>query len=266
MTLNRELMSLLKDKMGNVSGRRVYQKLKEIENDQLLSREESVCFLAHTYNIPLRKYFDEETIKDVRDTIQKGKIFTTKLNVAKRNEIKETVLKLDSEKVFKSIKEPLIPQSIIADAKKMASYYPVFYIFENSIRNFIMLVMEKKHGKDWWMTEVINNQHLKSIHDKKVEQRKTAENENRYHGKRGAHEIFYTDLEDLYKIIDNNFPDFGPILNKKKSFYEHMIETINLSRRIIAHNNPLNKRDFDRIKHAFNDWCDQLNLAKETLR
>lgn len=265
MSLNKNLITEISKKMGNVSNRRVYQKIKEIEEEQLLSKEEAACFLAHSYKIPLKKYFDQDTIKSVRDIIQQGKIQPVKITTMKNIEIKETLFKVDFDKIFRDIKEPILPQTIIKEAREMANYYPLFYIFENSIRNFIMLVMKNKYGEDWWNKKINNNKHFNKI-CQEVENRKKAENENRFHSKRGAHEIFYTDIDDLNKIIDIFFPDFKPILNQPKSFYDHMLRTINLSRRIIAHNNPLNKRDFDRIKHAFADWCDQLNLAKERLR
>jgi len=265
MALNKDFIKELCKRMRNVSKRRVYQKIKEIEEEQLLSKEEAACILGHTCKVSLKKYFDQDVIKGAREILQKGKIQTIRVPSSSKIEVKETLFKVGFDKIFRDIKEPLLPKSIINDAKKMVSYYPLFYIFENSIRNFIIQAMRKKYGEDWWNTKLRMNNHFNKI-CQKVDIRRVAENENRFHGKRGAHEIYYTDIDDLNKIIDIYFPDFRPILNQPKSFYDHMLRTINLSRRIIAHNNPLAKRDFDRIKHAFADWCDQLNLAKGKLR
>ena len=124
--------------------------------------------------------------------------------------------------------------------------------------------MTNKYGKDWWSTKIAPSPHFRKT-QQEIESRKTADNENRFHGHRGSHEIFYTDIEDLNKIIEQFFEDFRPILKQPKSWYDNMLRTINLSRRIIAHNNPLTERDFDRVKHNFADWCDQLVLAKENL-
>lgn len=264
MHLNQDLIKEISKKMGGVTKTRVRQKIKEIEEEQLLSKEAAACFLAHSLNLPLNNYFDHDVLKDVRETKQKGNIKPIKVYSTKKVEIKETLFKVDFDKIFRDIKEPLLPQSILNDAKEMATYYPLFYVFENSIRNFIIVVMRKNYGKDWWNNKIKTNKYfIKTCRE--VEGRKKAEDENRFHGKRVSHEIFYTDIDGLKKIINIFFPDFKPILNQEKFFYEHMFQTINLSRNIIAHNNPLNKRDFDRIKHAFSDWCDQLNRAKEKL-
>lgn len=241
----------------------VYRAIQQVENDCMITKEEAACLLAHKYKIPLKKYFGEDVIRSARTAVPSFSSIASKTGKKTVSETKKTVT-INIDKTFQGINEPLLPSSVITDARKMAEYYPLFYVFENSIRNFINLVLVGKYGKDWWNVKITGNNHLRSI-DTEVQRRKNAENEHRFHGKRGAHEIYYTDLEHLKKIIEHYFPDFKPVLNQEKSFYEHMLRTINLSRRIIAHNNPLNDRDFNRIRTAFADWCDQLDIAKGKL-
>lgn len=264
MSLDKKIVKELASKMGNVSPRRVYQRLKEIEDEQIVTKEEAACILAYYHKISMKKFFDKSIIKNVREIIQKSNIQPIKVTTNKRVEIKESVFHIDTDGALKKIKEPFLPQTIIEDAKSMAKYYPLLYVFENSIRNFIQLVMTKKYSKDWWSIKISTNKHFKKV-CQEVGSRKAADNENRFHGKRGSHEIFYTDIDDLSKIIEHYFNDFKPLMRKKKFWYDSMLSTMNLSRRIIAHNNPLTKRDFDRIKYNFADWCDQLTLAKENL-
>src|SRR3989304_2119002 len=219
MTISNQLINELSAKMDNVSNRRVYQRHKEIEEEQLISKIQAACILAYHHKIPLKKFFDDATIAVVREIIQKGKIHAVKVTTNKKIEVRETVFKIDVDGTLKNIKEPLLPKSIVEDARSMSKYYPLFYVFENSIRNFIYLVMSKKYGKDWWSTKISTSQHFRNT-CREVESRKAADNDNRFHGKRGSHEIFYTDIDDLSKIIEQHFSDFEPLMKKKKFWYD----------------------------------------------
>jgi len=212
--------------------------------------------VAYELGIPIkiiRKYFDEEVIKNVRSFLQpeKPEKRESRKVIKEKTIVKIKSLKINLDKVFKEIKEPLLPLRIFEEAKKMAECYPIFYVFENSIRNFIILIMERKYGKNWWMDKV-----PKRI-QREVEDRMKKERENRWHYKRGSHPIFYTNFGDLKDIIINNwdmfkqyFPDQPWIISR--------LNDLELSRNIIAHNNPLPEKEIRRIKMYFEDWVKQI--------
>jgi hypothetical protein len=150
------------------------------------------------------------------------------------------------------IEDPILPKSIVDDASKMADTYLMIYIFENSVRNLIRNVLETKYGKYWWDSHV-----SKPVKDT-VEKRKEQENENRWHGKRGEHPIFYTDISELNSIITKNWDDFKDIIQKDHTWIKHKIEEIKTSRNVVAHNNPLEKDDIQRIEVNFKDWFKQI--------
>jgi hypothetical protein len=265
LTIGKDLIRELSTRLG-VTDRRVYQRIKGIEDQRLISKEEAACLLAHSEGMSrgdIRRYFPSETVKNVSRMIQDSAIILQEVD-DRRKKARKSTHKQNKSTLSCVPREPLLLQAIFDDARKMAEYYQCFYIFENSIRNFISMVMSFKYGDNWWQERVVSNQNLNQVCGN-VNTRKKAENKDRFHGKRGAHEIYYTDIDDLRKIIETFFPDLKPFLKQPKSFLDHMLRTLNLSRRVIAHSNPLTRRDFERIKQAFSDWCDQLSVVKERL-
>jgi len=87
---------------------------------------------------------------------------------------------------------------------------------------------------------------------------------NPWHGKRGSAPIFYTLIDDLKSIIKNNWGDFASLF-PNQTWIDTRIGEIERSRNIIAHNNPLAKRDIDRIKLYFEDWEAQVKTIKNKI-
>lgn len=153
------------------------------------------------------------------------------------------------------IPNPGLPDHILLDAKKMLSVYPYLYLFENSVRNFIIDVMAQKHGPEWWKQKVGNP--IQS----KAEDRMEKDGRNRWHGKRGQHPIFYVDIDDLRAIITTNEQDFRdkfPAVRRPLEWVQQRIEEIEISRNVVAHNNPLADNDIARLKVYFKDWVEQM--------
>ena len=128
----------------------------------------------------------------------------------------------------------------------------LFYVFENLLRYVIMSVLEKKYGKDWWTTVTIS----RDIRDE-FERRKKAEGRDRWVGKRGSHEIFYTDLGDLGLIINSNYGDFKDIF-PNLTWIKSRVDDLEKSRNVLAHNNLLPNNEMKRIKIYLKDLQNQL--------
>lgn len=131
--------------------------------------------------------------------------------------------------------------------------YSIMFALENSIRIFIMRTLLDIFGKNWW-DQLQGKKSLKEI-VRRVSDRKTRESENWYHSKRGVHEIYYTDYGDLLRIIRV----FNSIFSKyfKKGAAKNLIaklEELGPTRNIIAHNNPITRKDLERLKVHARDW------------
>jgi hypothetical protein len=141
------------------------------------------------------------------------------------------------------------------EATRMAAVYPILYAFENSVREFIDGHLTNAYGDKWSDDPRIVNTTIKS----RVERNRNAQTRHRYHSRRTARFIYYTDLGDLPLIAhsENGWKVFKPLLPSDK-WLPGIVEKIEASRNVVAHMNPLAKRDVDRIRLNFEDWMEQI--------
>ena len=257
----RELIQA-KVKLGQAS---FYRKLKQIREDLSYSipNEIAVYVLASENGIDPLPFIQDHEKEDYRQAIQMRRKSTEppKLTVLKTGK-KETVL--TTKKIVIHIPNmpeyevPNLHRSIIEDAARMSESYPVIYLFENSVREFIKEVLDKKKP-DWW--DKVN-----SGIKKRVEDRKSTETQNAYHGRTRVHPIQYVDFDDLRNIIQNNakiFNDYMPDNNVE--YIQQKLREIKDSRNILMHCNPLTENDTKRVNVYFIDWQNQLISIKEKL-
>lgn len=166
------------------------------------------------------------------------------------NSTPKTIIRVIEAPNMPEVKSPNLSKKIYSDAEKMTEVYYYLYLFENSVRHFILEKMQK-YGENWWETKV-----SKPV-QKNVQNKINQEQKNKWHGKRGQHPIFYTVISDLSSIISVNWIDFKEDLPSQEWFNQRILE-IELSRNTIAHNNPLENRDFNRLKMYFYDWAKQI--------
>ena len=148
----------------------------------------------------------------------------------------------------------------VSEAERMANEaYPMLYVFENSVREFVDGHLTDAYEKDWHLDPDI----VKGDIRKKVERNRNSEAKTRYHSSRQARFIYYTDIGDLVdiyrsmkgvKVLQPLFPS--------DSWFPSTIEKIEASRHVVAHMNPVAKRDLDRIRLNLEDWLDQTKDAQ----
>lgn len=129
--------------------------------------------------------------------------------------------------------------------------YLAFFVFENSVREVVSERLSERVGADWWDTTASSP--LKT----KVTKRQESEGRDRWHMRRGATEIYYTDFGDLASIIRNNwehFEDLFPDVNWVVSRFDELEK----SRNIVAHNNLLESHEVGRITLYLRDWVRQV--------
>ena len=148
---------------------------------------------------------------------------------------------------------PFLVSTDIDNAHKMAELYIIVHCYENSVRRFIEMILQKEIGNNWW--DSVKNREL----DEKFTTRKTKEEKARWIGSRGAlSPLYYLDWTDLVKIFRKEESRFLPYINDLK-FVEMRFEELERTRNVLAHNGILpSDDDFERLIIYFKDWCKQL--------
>lgn len=129
--------------------------------------------------------------------------------------------------------------------------YLAFFCLENAVRELVIERMTDTFGNDWWGTCASSDLR------KRVEQRQDKEGNNRWHIRRGAQEIYYTDFGDLLTIIRNNWTQFEDLFPDQNWLANRLTE-LEASRNIIAHSNTLDDRELLRVKMYLQDWTRQV--------
>lgn len=225
---------------------------------------EAYSVLCQQNGIDTSRYLSSEEAKRVRDVYQ---LIQPKSNgqISERNGGKNSlqgIIPSISKKVSKTkLKDPLLPSNTLVNAVEMSKVYAKLFVFENSLRVFVSLIMEKKYGNDWW--NLLNTP--KAIQMKRgAEKRMADEKRNPWHGKRGSHPIYYTDLSDFADFIDEKWPDFKEFFPSKE-WIKTRIDEISRSRNCVDHHNCLNDNDISRLNVYFEDWFIQLDSSKQLL-
>lgn len=250
--INQKVVDLLRQKTKlSVPG--LYKAIdrKKSRMGYAYSTETAAYVLASENQIDISKFLQPNELAEVREAMKSNQSLQSH-NTSKVQ--KNVVVYLDKEL---KIDCPNVPASVLKDAKKMSEVYPYLYVFENSIRYFIIDILNK-YGKDWWSTKV----NLK-IREKAAD-RQRKEGRNKWHGNRGEHPIFYVDIDDLQNIITSNFDDFKdklPAVDRPVEWLKNRMEEVELSRNIVAHHNPLSDDDIARVKMYFKDWIKQFAMS-----
>ncbi len=240
------------------SKRRIYEMIDDTRKKHkfAISKETAAYLVAADYGIDISKEVSVDELGKVREVsrIQQPVAEASRSFSSKRGKTQPINMQIGQLR----IEDIPLPKKLVEEANDMSKVYPVVYLFENSIRQLILSVMQKKHGQHWWSSKAP----LKAR--QKVEERKRNEDKNRWHCKRGSHDAYYTDIDDLTSIITNNWEDFKYIL-PSMDWVRVKISEIEQSRNVIAHNNPLAKRDRDRINVDFLDWVSQVGKFIEPM-
>jgi len=243
--LKSDLLNHLKVTPGRLS-----QILKNIKQELgPMSTEDATYVKAHQEGFDLTKYLENKIVDRIRDLLKKTSI-NSKPSYSKTKgkfrSTKHVFIKLQEESSLK-ILDALLSTTLAKDAQKMAIVYPKYYILENSIRVVIKRILENIYATNWWITKV-----QKDVRDN-VKDRMDRESKQPWHGKRGQHEIFYSNFGDLKRIIINNWNDFKDLF-PSQAWIAQKLDELEHPRNVMAHHNPVSKIDEKRIDLYLHDW------------
>jgi Swt1-like HEPN len=228
------------------------------------TNEQALFVLAHENGMKLSNYLTPEQIGEVRGLVQGRPVVAapSRTNGGARATRKSSPRLVSV--VIANVKVGEIPglkASHAQEAKAMGErVYPTMYLFENSVRDVIERVLKAKYGTDWWQVAVPGKVREQATQFAEDEKRDT------WHSKRGRREIDYLQLPQLWKIIKHKWNDFEPLFPQGQAWVQSMIENdMNVSRRVIAHMNPLEADDIASLEASFRKWVKHLKAVADKL-
>lgn len=145
----------------------------------------------------------------------------------------------------------LLEQRLVARAREMAVVYSAIAAFENAVRYFIEKRLLEEVGENWWIECVPEKRR------QRAESRRDEEDRIRWHAKRGASLLEYTEIEDLKAVLVTKQDVFLPIV-QSIDWAKHILDTVEHSRNIIMHSGYLEHDDVERLAIAMRDWLTQI--------
>lgn len=188
-----KLRKALLTKLG-ITKQALSLRVQKQKKSLLVTTEDATYIIAHQSGIILDKYLSKETVNHVRGILSASaasKPGESPSN-SKHSRTKQSLI---TKQVninfpdFKKFSTTILDRQYLEEARLMAGVFPLLYVLENSMRRFIIFFYTKRHGKDWW------DQAPKALRET-VAKRQNEEDTKRWHQKRGAHPIHYTDLKE----------------------------------------------------------------------
>jgi len=261
-----KLLTALRAKLGKtgapVSYQAVQQRRAKLQALVPMPNDVATYVVAQRAGVPLHPHLDSAKLDEVATAEQRllakerpassgdGGRSAPKNRAATRTAI---VKELHLDKI--KVPDAALSAGRKEEAERMAAVYPMLYAFENSVREFVDGHLTEKLGKDWFGDSKVVGKKTRDT----VERNKAAEGRHRYHSRRSARPIYYTNIDDLGSIMmsEKGWAVFKPMFPSDK-WVPALIEKIEASRNVVAHMNPLQKKDIDRIRMNFEDWLAQI--------
>jgi hypothetical protein len=135
-----------------------------------------------------------------------------------------------------------------SEAARMSEFYEVFYCLENSIRGLVSDILLEAEGADWWTSQRIDEKRI----SEPVALRRKKEIDSGI-TPRSEKLIDYTTFGELSQIITDNWDLFVPVFNSKIAV-SNVSNQLNLLRGPIAHCNPTDELEQERLNLAVRSW------------
>jgi hypothetical protein len=257
---DQEIRARLRRKLGNISPQAVSNRAKALRKKLPMNAADALYVLAHRNGIDIGRHLDPETLARVSGYVSQlgGRTAVAATKGPRASAPRQVRLEIA---VTNAAAVPGFTPTQLKEVERMAKkVYPTLYVFENSARGVISLVLHSNIGPDWW--EQVAPAPLK----KNVSDRQAAEDRDAWHSKRGAHPIYYTDLTDLPSVVRHAkaWPHFK-VLFPSQSWFEGIVDDLNVSRRVIAHMNPITAEDVKHVESGFAKWAKQLTTRRHLL-
>jgi len=241
--INQLLLRRLQKEL-NLKQRQVYNLVSQKAIELMLPRHQAAIAVAAENGINITKYVSHEDLVAIRQARGSSSPKTQPETPSPSSKSSLKKPRLDS-----GFPDPFVDANVVSSAHRNAELYPIVYIFENSVRNVVSIVMQSTFGEDWW------EQKVSDTIKRNVKIRQSEEKQYPWHSQRGVAPIFYTDISDLRTLINTYNKEFKKVFGKIPRV-EMWIEEIEKTRNILAHSNPVAKKDRDRLTVFARDWSE----------
>ena len=265
MATNRQLKAELLTRM-KVTPQRLSQITRARIGQLPMTTEKAVYTIAHEHGIDIAKYLSSEETAEVRSLLvdlrshstQGASEKTATSSKTRRASAKKSVQMTIAGVDVGSI--PALKATHASESIRMSEkVYPNLYIFENSVRDLIERVLSAEYGSTWWETAVPKTPR------EKAQKHLNDEKNDPWHSPRGRREIDYVFLNDLWAIIFDQWKHFAPLFPDQAWVQTIITRDMNVSRRVLAHMNPLAADDVKNIEAAFRKWVKQLRAVESQI-
>lgn len=135
-----------------------------------------------------------------------------------------------------------------SEAARMSELYEVFYCLENSIRSLVVDILREEEGAGWWESSRVHEEKIR----KPTANRRSKEIDSGI-TPRSDLLIDYTTFGELSQLITDNWELFDPIF-RSKTAVSNISNQLNLLRGPIAHCNPTDEIEHERLNLAVRSW------------
>ena len=236
-------------------------RVKTIQKSVPIGRDHAIYLIAFEEDVKIDDRLDPETLERVsRYAAQKRaeREPTRSRSGSGGRQSKTAAVKIANVRVEEI---PGLSPTHAREAKVMAEkVYPVLYVFENSARDIIARVLEASLGPDWW--DKVSYSEIR----REVRRRKAQEGDEAWHSKRGDSPLAYLDLGHLSDLVGkpNVWPYFEEIF-PRDNWVSAVVDDLTVSRRVIAHMNPLTDDDIKQVEAGFKRWVKQIRARAHLL-
>lgn len=251
----------------NIKTGQIYVLAKKLATQAQTKAEDGIYLLAAKNGINLTKFLPPEKVAQIRELIFKVNQSSQTLQSHSTSQVKQKrkISTLREEKriviLAKEIEiaDPILTIKEVSEAKDMSAIYPLLYIMENSIREFLNRVMIAAHGSTWWDTQA-----PKGLRET-VAKRMSDEQKNSWHQRRSDHLINYLDLDQLPALVRRVEKKVVPKFFPSVEWFTQFIEEVYQSRCVLCHMNPLDKDNIQAVRLRFKQWQKLLSEKKRLL-
>jgi len=256
-----DLRGLLANKLG-VTERQVYNRAQQLANRASIKTSEAIWILAAQNQINLTKYLPPEVVDRVRGLILQlpalPRVTFPAMGKPKRRTPKVAPKEFVVAHEFRG-SDPILPAQVFEEAREMSTVYPLLYLLENSIREFLRRIVDARLSKEWWTTTASTK-----IRDK-ILSRMSDDQKHAWHQRRGSHPVDYLDFGELSLVVKNNESLFVPEFLPTVQWFEQFVLEAYQSRCVVCHMNPLEKDNIEDVRLKIRKWQKHVEQKKDSL-